>query len=206
MPRSSNNRRGRRAFTLIELAFVLVLLGLLATVAVPRLSQLTGANLRQSAERLASLCRYVYDAAVVKNRVYRIQLELDKTADRPQTYWVEYLDESAAPAKEKKAAGSNKMEREETPGTFFADAELLREPASLPSGVRFSGMRRPLQDGVQESGNAFIQFYPNGSADPVYLYLSDDDGKNTYTLLLHPLTGRVRIERGRIENESQLEP
>jgi prepilin-type N-terminal cleavage/methylation domain-containing protein len=204
-------RRWRRAagFTLIELLFVMVLIGLISAVAWPRLNQLSGAYLRQAAERLASVIRLTYDAAVVHNKVYRLQLELDRSPDKPQTYWIEVEAEpapaGAADEKKEEERPQEKRDPEDNAADFVADPTVLSAPQQLPPGVFFGGLFQPYLERRLERGQAHLQFYPDGSVDRSLIYLSDEEGKRFYTLVVHPLTGAVRIERGKIENESDLE-
>jgi hypothetical protein len=43
------------------------------------------------------------------------------------------------------------------------------------------------------SGRAYLYFYPLGQTEPAIVTLSDPSGENVYSLVVHPITGRVRI-------------
>ena len=78
-PTSTRATSEPRGFTLIELALVLAILGVMLTVLVPRL-ELGGARLDASARRLARLCTYLADEASLRGRVYRLTMDLDAEA------------------------------------------------------------------------------------------------------------------------------
>src|SRR5438105_2523939 len=59
-------------FTLLELSVVLFIIGLLVTIALPRLGDLSGARLESSARRLAALVRYLGGEAAFSGRLYRL--------------------------------------------------------------------------------------------------------------------------------------
>jgi len=43
------------------------------------------------------------------------------------------------------------------------------------------------------SGRAFIYFFPLGQTEPAIITLTDKKEQNVYSLVVHPITGRVRI-------------
>ncbi len=43
------------------------------------------------------------------------------------------------------------------------------------------------------SGRAYLYFYPLGQTEPAIITLSDESGESVYSLVVHPITGRVRI-------------
>src|SRR5262245_35949655 len=73
-------------FTLLELSLVMFIIGLLLTIVVPRLGDLSGTRLESSARRLAALARYLNGEAAFKSQLYRLNYDLDKRA-----YWVSSL-------------------------------------------------------------------------------------------------------------------
>jgi MSHA pilin protein MshC len=62
----------RKGFTLIELMMVLVLLGILAIFAAPRLLNVTATNAGAFADKLRADIRYAQDLAMTQNRRYRV--------------------------------------------------------------------------------------------------------------------------------------
>jgi hypothetical protein len=43
------------------------------------------------------------------------------------------------------------------------------------------------------SGRAYLYFYPLGQTEPAIITLTDLEGTSVYSLVVHPITGRVRI-------------
>lgn len=191
----ANNNNNCRGLTLIELSFVIILLAMLTTLAAPRFGDITGANLKKSSMRLASLIRYIFDAAIVNNKVYRLNINL-----KENTYAAEYYEEAAPLSeeeeKDKKEATKEEQEKQDN---FVIDPELTAKPLKPDRGVKFKGVFTATNSKLEEEKIAYIQFYPDGSVDDSYLYLSNDRGENVYTLIIQPLTGRTIIKRGFIE-------
>ncbi len=62
----------RNGFTLIELVMVLVLIGIVAVIAIPRLGNLTSTNSASFAEKLRADIRYAQNLAMMRNQRYRV--------------------------------------------------------------------------------------------------------------------------------------
>lgn len=161
-------------FTLLELALVLFIVGLLLTVAIPRLPDLTGARLQASARRFAALVRYVSGEAVFRSHVYRLHYDLDRHA-----YWVTVLAVSPEAAE------------------FIGDESPLSRPVHLPPAVRFAEVHVPAVGRVR-TGQVYTHFYPHGYADPTVIHLRDHSAR-VLTIIIPPLTGEARIYEGYID-------
>ena len=89
MGTSTPGKAGRGGFTLIELAAVLFVLGLVLWVAIPRLSRLSGPGREDVFRDLASGSEAAYDAALFEKREMRLVLQPSagtyefRRADRP---------------------------------------------------------------------------------------------------------------------------
>ena len=46
---------------------------------------------------------------------------------------------------------------------------------------------------TQTAGRAYLYFYPLGQTEPAVITLTDATGESVYSLVVHPITGRVRI-------------
>ncbi len=78
MPRrlDNNGLSRRKAFSLIELLLVIVLLGVVAAVSVPNFSKTYGRlRLKQTAENVQYLMNYAQSRAIIKNLSFRLQWE-----------------------------------------------------------------------------------------------------------------------------------
>jgi general secretion pathway protein H len=53
----------------------------------------------------------------------------------------------------------------------------------------------PRMDEPVTEGRAYIYFFPLGQSEAAIIHLSDEDGENIYSLVVHPITGRVQTFR-----------
>lgn len=65
--------------------------------------------------------------------------------------------------------------------------------------VRLYRLVTPHEPEPRETGRGYVYFFPGGRTERAYIYLTDDDGTNVYTVEIHPLTGRAVVHRGEIE-------
>lgn len=160
------------AFTLIELAVVLFIIVVVLSIATPRLMDLTGVELRASAQRLSSTIRYVYSKAVFsKTDYYRIMFDL-----KNNEYWIE----TCTPSVE-----TNTCE-------WHQDPDTLGKPEKLPDSIRFEDIIVNNTMVSKEATDVAIQFYPQGYMPYTIIHL-EDDKKDVYSLEVNPFTGQVAI-------------
>ena len=69
---------GVRGFTLIEIAVVLAIVGMVLMLVIPRLPSSESENLKVSARTLASVLRYVQERAAATQTRYFLRLEPEK--------------------------------------------------------------------------------------------------------------------------------
>ena len=163
-----------RGFTLLELAVVLLIIGLLVTVAVPRFTDLTGTRLESSARRLAALVRYLSGEAAFRSHLYRLHYDLDQ-----QSYWVTVL-----------TTAQNAAE-------FITDDAPLSRPVQLPPSIVFADVQVP-DVGRVNRGQVYTHFYPHGYIDPTVIHLRDQSSR-VLTVVIPSLTGEAQIYEGYVE-------
>ncbi len=160
-----------RGFTLLELTIVLFIIGLIITVAMPRLGGLRSVRLRTEARRLAGRAAYLYDRASADKVVLRLTFDLDT-----DSYSVWRLDPYAPEP------------------IFQPDHEPGFAPVMMPAGVRLRDANVEGQ-GTMSRGTVSCFFFPEGYVDATVVHLSDDAGQ-VLTLSFNPLTGRVSVQNG----------
>ena len=162
-----------KGFTFIELVVVMLILGIIMSITVPRLIKLEGIHLKSQARRLAVLFPYLYSEAVTTGRSYRVCFDIDK-----RTYWVEKADAA---------------------GQFAKFANVLTRKERLLEGIEFVDIITP--EGVKISeGKVFTYFYPHGFTDNLTIHIRNEQ-KNTLTLLVNCFTANVDIQQGYAESE-----
>jgi general secretion pathway protein H len=160
--------RSAAGFTLLELAVVMLIMGLVITLAIPYLGGLGNAQLKSEARRLASRENYLYQEAAEQKVMLRLVFDLDSNG-----YFVMRFDPFAAkPA----------VVRESGPAGVRA---------MMPPGVR---IRDVWVEGVGtlRKGSISCQFYPTGYVDATVVHMTDARGV-VYTLSISPTSGQVAI-------------
>ncbi len=154
-------------FTLIELAVVLGLIGLLVALVVPRVGVLSSAALDSSARRLATRVQFLREEAAIRSRWIRFAVDPKRGA---------YRAEGLVPS-----AG----------GVRFAplDQPLYRE-TFVPDPLRLS-LEGP---GVTSNVDGYdtTLFSPDGYADPALLWLDDGAGRRV-AVVINPVATRAKI-------------
>lgn len=65
--------------------------------------------------------------------------------------------------------------------------------------VKLAGLFTPRYAQPIHTGQGYLYFFPLGQTEPAIVHVSDDKGESFYSLLVHPLNGRVKVEAGFIE-------
>jgi prepilin-type N-terminal cleavage/methylation domain-containing protein len=164
-------RRFAPGFTLLEIAIVLFLMGLMMLIAMPYFGGFHRAELKSSARRLAGRATYLFEEASSHKLMIRLVFDLDRNG-----YTVLIADPYAVqPA-------------------FFPDRSSSGAPVFLPAGVRIRDVT--VQGvGTVNRGAIACQFYPGGYADATLIHLVDTAG-DQMTVGIDSLTGQVMIANG----------
>jgi general secretion pathway protein H len=77
---------------------------------------------------------------------------------------------------------------------FGAFKETALKPVTLKKGsVRIAGVYTPRLTDEVVAGRAYIYFFPMGQTEPAIVHMSDASGDTVYSIVVHPITGRVKI-------------
>ncbi|MGC3997883.1 MAG: type II secretion system protein [Anaeromyxobacter sp.] len=192
-----------RAFTLLELMVVMVILAGLAMLVVPAVGSITGANARKAAGELAGSMRALFDTAALRHATCRLALDLEHRA-----YWAECAPGGAAvmtnpDRDEKDLADCFPAEPDEEIRKLLARSKFgqfkdrLVEKRELPGSAKFGEVHVEGRRDAFSSGIAYVYFFPGGQAQRAWVPL--EDGKNLYTIVLEPFTGRAQVVNGKVE-------
>ena len=204
---------------------VVAIIGLMMGGAVVGVRAISRGNLRSSASKLAGGIRSCFDRSVTTGQYYRIVLDLDGTkywAERSDDRMYLARDKEDSPGQGKAfdavAAEQKLLEEEakekERQAQLGGTAAMLEPPpkprrakfqtfkdATLPQvalkKVRLFDVYTMRQREPYTSGRAYLYFFPDGHTERAVVRLSDGD--NFYSLIVHPLTGRVEVKSGKYE-------
>jgi general secretion pathway protein H len=160
-----------RGFTLLELAVVMFLIGLVMTIAMPYFGSMQTSQLRSEARRLASRANYLYQEAGAQKVIIRLTFDLSNNR-----YGVSRLDPfSAKPA-------------------FLPERGPAGVRVALPSGI---SIRDVTVEGLGTFNKGLVstQFYPGGYVDATIIHLTDSKGE-VFTMSIDPFSGHVSILSG----------
>jgi len=160
--------KGRSGFTLIEIAVVLAIIGMVLVLVLPRLPSSEKENLKVSARTLASTLRYLQDRAATGRTTYYLRLE-------PGTDSVKVL-EAAADGGEKEPVDPLLQKRPVKEGIIVADVIIPRLGKVIDGKLRL------------EVGNG-------GLRDFVVIHLRSPEDK-FWTVMAFPASGKVKIYDG----------
>lgn len=158
-------------FTLIELTVIIVILGVMLTLVIPKLGELGNANLKQSARHLTGMIRFLKDEAQAKKKVYRIRFDVHEGR-----YWAEVME----------------LTSEQTVEFRHLQSEIGSE-ASLSGNTTFREIKVS-----SHPDDPYIQFTPDGWVEQASIHLRDAQDRD-FTLLVKPLTGNTELREGYVE-------
>ena len=178
----------------------MAVIALAATLAVPAMAALTGANARRSAAELAGSMRALFEIAGLRHATCRLVLEHET-----RSWHAECAPGRAAVSPDGKEDLKERFpgEQDEQVRAVLARSEYgalddrLVGKRELPGATRFGpvvveGRRDPV-----ESGLAHVYFFPGGRAQAARVPVVDGDF--TYTVVLEPFTGRARVVIGEVK-------
>jgi general secretion pathway protein H len=164
--------RNRKGFTFIELTVVLVLIGLVFTITMPRFRDaILTDTLKSATRKMVGRIKSLRNEAISEHKAYVLVFDLESNR-----YWIE----------------SDDMTLEER-------AHAREDAYPLPRGVRvldvwFKGK------GKEMAGETAIKFTKQGYVQQSVIHLGSEDGRK-FTLVLSPFLGRVKVLEKYIEFE-----
>ena len=160
----SNSQAG---FTLIELALVVVILGLLAGLTLPMISSIEPDRMNAVARRLAGTVKYLYNEAVMSGNEHRLIFDL---------------------------AGDSYHAVQVGPTGELQQIGKVGRQVELPEQVRLESVYQP-QQGERRDGQMTTTLRREGWLEETIIHLTDAQQRKL-TLRLVPLTGLTEIYEG----------
>lgn len=185
---------GKKAFTLIEVLVVLIIIGLILGIAVPRAGSVFRSSLKVSSTNLAGIIKYAYDNAIVTQRIERLGFDFSKSqylleATTPGTL----IDFDVEDIKE-----SDKDEK--NPSSNFKNVEgAWGKVNSLPTGVKFESIYNYTLKKEFKEGVTYLYFFPQGFTQSLIIRLKANKA-GYYSIKINPISGACSIE-GRYVDE-----
>ncbi len=181
MPTSRAGARSEWGFTLIELTMVILVIGIVGALVLPRFGGLLDRQqMRRSVNVVRGMVRQLHARAALTKRVYRLTFDLDA-----QQLTVCYL--------------------QSPPPTGSEDATCVAEPTremrgyAMPDAVQLLDVVSSEGKKVRE-GTAMTHFHPTGEVEPSVVHLQTP-GAAHVTLFIEALAGRVKVVQGYAERE-----
>ena len=163
----------RKGFTLAELVVVLVLMAIIFSITLPRVTDIgKSERIKTTARRLAGMAQEAYSQAAVQSRPWFLVLDLKEQRG--------YLAES--PPDEE-----NEGDRV---GRYFKPER----------GIKIQDVTHPTQ-GLMTTGKAIFVFWPQGMSEPGTVHLISDSG-DKMTVFFRPYLGKTEIKDGHLREET----
>jgi prepilin-type N-terminal cleavage/methylation domain-containing protein len=177
--------RKHNGFTFVELTVVIIIIGIMMSVTVPRFgSMFSKASLGAAARRLAGTMGYLRNAAAKEGRSYFLNIDLET-----HEFWVTVVSEGADPYLINQGGFVDPQDEELSGYEEVADPFLRR--TRLEKQIAFERIVLPNGAEVVE-GRFMIEFRPDGTADETLIYMRNPKGK-IYTLHLEQYNGQARL-------------
>ena len=84
---------------------------------------------------------------------------------------------------------------------FAAFKEMALKPVQLKK-AKLKSVYTPRVVDALTSGRAYLYFFPLGQTEPAIITLSDMSGESVYSLVVHPITGRVKMYNEQVDPPS----
>jgi general secretion pathway protein H len=214
-------KSAQRGFTLVELMLVVALIAMLSGAIVGGTGMLSGSRLRSAATMVMVSVRSAVTQANTTGRPVRLVFDFEHNVlmmqeTRGKMLRVKSEEEGAkagaqaATELERNAADFAKSFAEgprappatfsEVPG-FDKDAESDMPGRELGRGIRFLQVQTEHDVEPRTEGQAYLYFWPGGGTEQAAIQITRAGDLDGITVLVNALTGRARLQRGRIELE-----
>jgi hypothetical protein len=153
---------------------VIVILGVMLSLIVPRLGELGEANLKRSARHLTGMIRFLKDESQAQKAVFRLRFDVHEGR-----FWTEVMS----------------LQTTDQTVEFKRFSSEMGSEGSLSGQTTFRDVRVS-----SHPDDPYVQFTPDGWVEQAFIYLRDGSGRD-FTLLVKPLTGNTELRDGYVEEK-----
>lgn len=217
----AGGRQRARGFTLVEVILVVGLMAILSAIVVSGSGMLSGTRMRSAGVLIMSSVRLAMTRANSIGRPVRLVFDIDNgrllmEETRGRMLRVTSHQEGAkagaqaATEAEQEASdyargiiqGPRAPEPMFTPvQSFSADSDDPALGRELGKDIRFVQVQTEHDAEPRVDGRAYLYFWPGGGTERAAIQITRPGDRLGLTVLVSALTGRAKIERGRIELE-----
>jgi general secretion pathway protein H len=211
---------GQRGLTLVETLIVISLIAIMAGGVIFGSGMLTSSRQRAAATLIASAVRMGITRANTTGRPVRLAFDIDNhRVLLEETSGVMLRQKEAKNTgggaeaateveKEAKAEAERILEGPRAPRPEFApvkqfgfDGDDPGQGRGLGAGVKFKQVQTDHDEDPRTSGRAYLYFWPGGGTERAVVQVVREGDKEGLSVVVSPLTGRAKIERGAVAIE-----
>ncbi len=160
-------------FTLIELAVVIAILGVMIALVAPRFADIGNANLKRSARHLTGMIRFLREESQAKKTAYRLRFDV-----QAGHYWAEALALTTEDTVE-----------------FRRSTSVIGGEGSLSGNTTFRDIAV-----AGHPDDPYILFTRDGWVEHALIHLRDAEERD-FTLIVNSLTGNTELREGYVEEK-----
>lgn len=175
--------------TLVEIMVVMAIISVIIMATAGGLGGIFEARLSAAANKMSGMVRYGYSLAALRGKVHRLVIDIEGGA-----YHIEEVEPTPSCAlveedteKETRTSGTQGVS-----GSKVEDNRVRSQ--KLPEGVRISGVYTKHNGKPVEEGSESIYFFPDGTAEKAFVWLTDEDVVFTLEVTALKGTGVVHPE------------
>lgn len=216
MVRLRRHQRNELGFTLIEVLIVVALIAILSGSVIYGTGMLRSSRLRGAASLIGAGVRLGLARANSSGHATRLTLDLDneKVLLEEAAGSVMLRDKKAVaggadPAtqaeqaeQKAKAEGDRILDGPHAPRANFKPIRSFADTPSgreLGAGVDLAQVQTEHDDNPVTTGRGYIYFWPGGVTERAHIQLKRAGAEEALTVIVSPLTGRTKIEKGLID-------
>jgi general secretion pathway protein H len=203
----------------------MVLVALVVTSAAAGFRALAKSDMRTSASKMAGAIRYLFDRASTTGKVHRLVLDMDKGKYWAEVSDDRFVMAGGRETYESRRQEAERLAKEDEEARKRAEEKLgldemqarYRPEEFRPKRAKFSGFKEMVVKPVDikgaviadvftprlaeplEAGQGYIYFFPLGMSEAAIVHLADKKRETFYSLVVHPLTGRVQIKNSYVQ-------